>query len=247
MEEQSIVSQLPALLRYARSLTRSRYEGEALVETVLTSLLAGQTALEPSLSVRSGLLSLVHRHWIPMDVAPSSPGDLDNPLFAELSRAEAEDRAVLLLIRFEGLSVAEAARILGKSQAEVARRLVDAERRLFRQAYPRVLIVADQPEDGLDLDELLANLSCEVVGPVDISDAAAAAALEQPDLILTFVSRQNIEASVAATDGIDSHRGIPVVVLTTTNGETAGRHTAASDPLERTVIMTLINRALGRT
>lgn len=249
MDRDQIVSHLPALLRYARSLTRSRQEGEFLVETALELLANGDTRLDASMSLRSALLERVHETWIPLDGTLSAGDDKDDGLFATLSRVPPRDRAALLLVRFEGLTEAEAAKVLHVSEAEVLRRLMEAERRLFRLPHPRVLIVIDEPPEGLDLQELVTELGCEAVGPVGFAEALAAAASEKPDLMLSSATHAALTECLAAAEAISREQGIPLILLLDDPDKTSGqialeRSYIVEQPFDRTQIEGLIRRAI---
>src|SRR3546814_1435002 len=122
---------LPAALRFARGLTRSRREGEALVETTLRALLEGSARLDRDLTLPAAVFECLYRSWIPVD-APHGRHEAaagDDGIYRALSRVAPRDRAPLLLVRFEGLSAGEAAQVLHVTEAEIQRRLTRAERR----------------------------------------------------------------------------------------------------------------------
>lgn len=247
MGTQDLADHLPAALRFARGLTRSSREGEALVETTLNALLAGDAAFDPSLPLPAALLECVHRSWIPVDAPGAArPGEADAMLDA-LSRVPPSGRGALLLIRFEGLSPADAARVLGLSEAEALRRLAQAERRLLRQPNPRVLIVEEHAEAAAELQDLVVELDCEVVGPAPPAEAADLAASQRPDLILAAVSGRS---ELDVVKAIRRRRGTPAIIVTDTpppahDGGDPLDWIAAS-PFDPEAAALRINQALGR-
>src|SRR3546814_1667080 len=67
MGTEDLNSHLPAALRFARGLTRSRREGEALVETTLRALLEGSARLDRDLTLPAAVFECLYRSWIPVD------------------------------------------------------------------------------------------------------------------------------------------------------------------------------------
>src|SRR3546814_8126807 len=70
MGTEDLNSHLPADLRFARGLTRSRREGEALVETTLRALLEGSARLDRDLTLPSAGFECLYRSWLPVDSPP---------------------------------------------------------------------------------------------------------------------------------------------------------------------------------
>src|SRR3546814_12708836 len=67
MGTEDLNSHLPAALRFARGLTRSRREGEALVETTLRELLEGSARLDRDLTLPAAVFECLYRSWFPVD------------------------------------------------------------------------------------------------------------------------------------------------------------------------------------
>lgn len=253
MGTEDLGSHLPAALRFARGLTRSRLEGEALVETALQRLLDGSATFDRSLPQPLALFERVHSAWIPVDAPPEPPeqDSAENPIFTALSRVAPSDRAALLLVRFERLSVNEAARVLRAGEAEVRRRLTQAERRLLRQPHPRVLIIGEDARTAGELQDLVAGLDCEVVGPVPPRRAVGLAASQAPDLILAATTTATGQSGIEAVEAICRHRDTPVIFVTDQPERLVGRRITwrecvTGTPLDREATAAFINRALGR-
>lgn len=257
MGTEDLSSHLPAALRFARGLTRSSREGEALVETALEALLDGSTSLDRSLTLPAALFECVHRSWIPVD-APRAAQDRsdgvdgENGLYTALSRVAPPDRAALLLVRFERLSAGEAARVLHISEAETCRRLTQAERRLLRRPHPRVLIIGEDARTAGELQDLVTGLDCEVVGPVSLRRAAGLAASQSPDLILAATTSGSGESGIDAIEAIGRRRDTPVIFVTDAPDRLFGRRVTRREyltgtPLDHEAAAAQINRALGRT
>lgn len=254
MERDDVASHLPRLLRFARSLTRSQQEGEALVEATLNALLTGEVTLDRSKPLRDALLEQVHGSWIPLDRDRPNPTSSDDSLFAALSRVSPDDRGALLLVRFEGLTEAEASGVLRTSEADVVRRLTRAERRLLRLAPPRVLVVDNGDVGGevgtVDWDAMVVETGCEVVGPVGYGDAAAMMGSERPDLVVASLLGEHTEGTLATAEAIFSGRGIPLIVLSSAPEQMPSRpwidrDLIAATPVQALSLAALIRRALG--
>src|SRR3546814_12970099 len=130
MGTEDLNSHLPAALRFARGLTRSRREGEALVETTLRAPLEGSARLDRDLTLPAAVFECLYRSWIPVD-APHGRHEAaagDDGIYRALSRVAPRDRAPLLLVRFDGLSAGEAAQVLHVPAAATHGRASDRAR-----------------------------------------------------------------------------------------------------------------------
>ncbi|MFC3711126.1 sigma-70 family RNA polymerase sigma factor [Sphingoaurantiacus capsulatus] len=125
-----IVDQVPALRRYARSLTRDETAADDLVHDALLRACERHKSFRPGASLRAWLMSIVHNSFIDslrreasqkrriegaaLVAATVDPGGQEAAVrLAAVARAfnalPDEQRAVLHLVAIEGLSYAEAA------------------------------------------------------------------------------------------------------------------------------------------
>ena len=126
-------SNVPALRRYARALTRNIDRADDLVQDCIERAIARRGLFQPRGPLRPWLFTILvnlhrnslraeHRHGTPLDldavpelsVPAPQPGHL---ALAELARAietlPPDQKEALLLVTLEGLAYAEAATILG--------------------------------------------------------------------------------------------------------------------------------------
>jgi RNA polymerase sigma-70 factor, ECF subfamily len=139
---------LPALDRYARSLTRDPVAAEDLVQDTLAAALARRERYDPRRPLRQWLFAIMHNRFVDdrrrEQVARSSiagpvlPPELaGQELAAELTlvaaaveRLPLEQREALHLVVVEGMSYAEAAATLAVPIGTVMSRLARARARL---------------------------------------------------------------------------------------------------------------------
>ncbi|TNE94750.1 MAG: sigma-70 family RNA polymerase sigma factor [Rhodobacteraceae bacterium] len=141
-----IETAIPALRRYARALVRDRDGADDLVQDCLERAIArrhlwrGESELRVWLfrillnRFRDGMRSAQRRaHLVPLDAAPdpiqvaAQETQLTlREVHAAIGSLPEDQRAALLLVAVEGMTVAEAARILGVPEGTVASRVARA-------------------------------------------------------------------------------------------------------------------------
>lgn len=144
-----VVSLLPVLRRYARSLTRDEVTAQDLVHDALVSALENLGTFDTARSMQPWLLRIVHNIFIngvrreqvrqahvatPPIAAVKQPGpeaalELER-IQRDMANLPVDQRAVLHLVAVEGLSYREAADALGIPTGTVMSRLARARRRL---------------------------------------------------------------------------------------------------------------------
>jgi RNA polymerase sigma-70 factor (ECF subfamily) len=139
-----IESNVPALRRYARALTRNADRADDLVQDCIERAIRKQALWKPTGSLKSWLFRILlnlyrnelrtarrHGEHVPVEtllvepaVAPAQPGRI---ALAEMSRAidalAVEQREALLLVVLEGLSYSEAADVLAIPMGTLMSRL----------------------------------------------------------------------------------------------------------------------------
>lgn len=127
-----VVDLVPALLRYARRLTRDEHDAEDLVQETLVSAYARADTYQPGRSLRIWLFAILHNAFVSRirhnDVreryrASTAPPDVEaspqehsvrlREVAEALDRLSAEQQQVLHLVAVEGLSYQEAADAIG--------------------------------------------------------------------------------------------------------------------------------------
>lgn len=139
-----VMKELPALRRYALSLTRRPADAEDLVHDALVRALERNATYNPSGNLRGWLLSIVHNLHIDRlrseksavtrerDFAAEkpdtlAPNQIDSVRLSQVRRAfddlPEEQREAMHLVTIEGLSYEEAAKVLGVPAGTVMSRI----------------------------------------------------------------------------------------------------------------------------
>ena len=155
-----IESHIPALGRYAHALLRDRDGADDLVQDCLERAVARRHLLRADGSIRGWLFTILLNRFrdgrrrirsrpdiVPLDSAaePVRPGGQEahlalSEVHAAMGRLPEEQRAALLLVAVDGMSVAEAARAIGVPEGTVASRVARARahlRQMTAQPNPR--------------------------------------------------------------------------------------------------------------
>jgi RNA polymerase sigma-70 factor (ECF subfamily) len=151
MPAQPVVDHIPALRRYARSLTGDRWAADDLVQDTLERACSKWRLWTVGSDLRAWLFTVMHNIFINQlrtagRQAPGNIVDVDDAahelmavntdigividLQRCLLRLPPDQRAVLLLVSEEGMSYAEVAKITGVPQGTVMSRLSRARLRL---------------------------------------------------------------------------------------------------------------------
>ncbi len=119
---------------------------------------------------------------------------------------------------------------------------------------PRVLIVDDSPTETYKFKEILEKNGFDIITADNGADGVAIARQELPDVVLMDVVMPGLngfQATRQLSKNPDT-KHIPVIIVTTKDQETDrvwGRRQGATDyltkPVDETVLMETINRALG--
>lgn len=187
---------LPFARRYARALSGSQQAGDALVAACLRR---GLSALPVRLALYAGISTLTGEA-----VSAGMPASL-SPL----------QRRLLLLTSLEELALAEAAVVLGITEAQAMVETEAARQALQQATTTDVLIIEDEPLIAMDLRLLVNQSGHKVVGlAASEADAVRLARETHPGLIIADVNLG------LGGDGIDAVRRIlhdheiPVIFVT---------------------------------
>jgi RNA polymerase sigma-70 factor (ECF subfamily) len=127
-----IVSLIPRLRRFARSLTRHVHDADDLVQLALERALARLDSWQPGSRLDSWMFTIVRNAWIDevrlrtrrgdggsiealLETAAAPASGIDDALSIEraMARLPEEQRSAVLLVLVEGLPYREAAAVLG--------------------------------------------------------------------------------------------------------------------------------------
>ena len=155
-----IETHIPALRRYALALVRDRDGADDLVQDCLERAVARRHLLRADGSIRAWLFTILLNRFrdgrrrsgarpdlVPLDGAaePASPGTQEshlalNEVHAAMGRLPDDQRVALLLVAVEGMSITEAAGVLGVPEGTVSSRVARARahlRQMTGQPGPR--------------------------------------------------------------------------------------------------------------
>jgi DNA-directed RNA polymerase specialized sigma24 family protein len=206
--------QTPYLRRYARALTGSQGEGDALVQATMERLLSGALSLGRDMPMRPSLYAALHLTWLESN-RPAITAISGLVADERLQTLTPDQRAALLLVAMEGFTTSEAALILGVEDRDLADRLDCAEETLRRQLATDVLIIEDEPIIGLDLMRLTRELGHRVSGVAATRDEAVSLAEQtRPGLVLADIRLADGSSGMDAAADILKSFDIPVIFIT---------------------------------
>jgi CheY-like chemotaxis protein/DNA-directed RNA polymerase specialized sigma24 family protein len=195
----ALLAALPYARRFARALTGSQAQGDAMVAAALR---AGATPVPGPDGARLGLFAAVAR------IAMEQPEDAGAPI----SRTE---RMLLLLTALEELDLATAAAVLGIDDDLAEGMLGAARGRLRAATAARVLIIEDEAIIAMDLQHLVESAGHQVIGiAASEEDAVAIAEREQPSLVLADVNLGHGGDGASAVERILARHSTPVIFVT---------------------------------
>lgn len=215
MPSEPIIRHTPYLRRYARALTGSQAEGDALVQSTLENLLTTRIHLDRTAAMRISLFKALHDTW--RMALNGHSIDAPRKLAADrrLQRMSPEHRTVILLVLMEGCSFAEAAFILGVSEQEAHQRYAAAQKSIERQLATEVLIIEDEPVIALDLQRLVESLGHRVIGcAATHTEAVSMVKGRSPGLVLADVRLADGSSGIEAVAEILKTYDVPVVFIT---------------------------------
>lgn len=220
----SLGTHLPLLRRYARALTGSQRDGDALVGATLQALINSPEAQQVTLPARVGLYRAFTSH-ASIALSPAMPlaamaasGEETGAVAAAQTRLRVlapEARQALLLTTLEGFTQGEAAQVLGRTSDELATLVAQARAEIALQSNGRVLIIEDEALIAMDLSDIVASLGHTIVGTAATAErAVAAAASSAPNLILADIQLADGSSGIAAVRDILAKVSTPVIFIT---------------------------------
>lgn len=216
---QEIAPLLPYLRRYARALSGTQSSGDAYVRACLQALVADQSIMDTSDGVKIGLYRLFHVLWN-ATVVPPIAGDGATSIFEQtaqqrLSSMAPESRQTLLLSTLEGFSIPDTARIIDKTEDEVADLIKAAIAEIDRQTKTNVLIIEDEPLISMDLEQIVESLGHDVTSVARTAkDAIEAAKTQKPGLVLADIQLADGSSGIDAVKEILAEMSVPVIFIT---------------------------------
>lgn len=187
---------LPPARRYARALTGSQAEGDALVASALRQGLPPD--LPPRLSLYAGVTQTA-------PVREGAPG----------GSLTLRHRQLLLLTALEELTAQEAARVVDVPLDVAETELTEARQSLRDAAATDILVIEDEPIIAMDVRQLVEACGHRVIG-VAASEAQAVRLAQErrPGLILADVNLGMGGDGINAVNRIQQELKVPVVFVT---------------------------------
>jgi CheY-like chemotaxis protein len=201
LNREELMRALPYARRYARALTGSQVNGDALVADSLRDILALEAI---DLDARRAFYLIVTRRFNDgLSTSPQTPG------------LSARQRQLLLLTALEELRLEDAAPIVAMTPQQASAQLTDARERLRESAATDVLIIEDEPVIAMDIEGLVNGCGHRVVGVATTeAEAVAMAKRTRPGLILADINLgSGGDGSSAVSRIIRSHH-VPVIFVT---------------------------------
>jgi DNA-directed RNA polymerase specialized sigma24 family protein/CheY-like chemotaxis protein len=252
----SILPHLPYLRRFARSLAGRQQSGDAYVAAVLESLVADPSSFPQDEEPKVALYQVFAKFWNSVDanngVAPGIPSD-DGQTSIVDRRIEAMmpiPRQAFLLVSVEGFTPDQAARILGRTPAQIEADLDEAGREIAEQVATDILIIEDEPLIAMDLETIVTTIGHSVIGVARTKrEAAAIVAKTRPGLVLADVQLADGSSGLDAVREILERMDVPVIFITAYPEQVlTGRRPEPTflipKPFQQETVRTIISQAL---
>ncbi len=218
-----LMGHLPYLRRYARALTGTSVQGDALVTRTLEWFLESpDTGAGTDLSRGS-----LYRH---LNQLQDSSGQraaaavTPHPVEAALHALDEIDRRLYLLVNLEDLPVADAAVVLGIPPEEAVERLNHAREQVRAKLAAVILIVEDDAIIAYDLAETVRGMGHTVCGnAATMDEALALAAKHSPTLALMDIRLAEGDNGIEVARELRRQRFLPVIFVTAFPNELSKR------------------------
>ncbi|MEI6417446.1 MAG: response regulator [Sphingomonadales bacterium] len=213
----TLAPHLPGLRRYARALTGSQPQGDALVAATLAALVADQSWLPPGLPPRLALFRLFQ--LTQAEALPAAPiarqAGAASMAATRLAPLPPLARQVLLLGAMEGFSPADIAVLVDRPAAEVQALTSAALEDITRQTRSRVLIIEDEPIIALDIERIVTGIGHGITGIATTrAEAQALFAAETPGLVLADIQLRDGSSGIDAVRHILARQPVPTIFIT---------------------------------
>ncbi len=207
-----LMEHLPYLRRYARALTGTPAQGDALVTRTLEWHLGDGASTGPDLS-RGALYR--HLNLLQDKAGPSGDRSPQHPVEAALLSLEEVERRLYLLVNLEDLPVADAAAVLDLAPEVAMERLNHARERVRARLTATILIVEDDAIIAYDLAETVRGMGHTVCGnAATMDEALTLAAGHTPTLALMDIRLAEGDNGIEVARELRRQRFLPVIFVT---------------------------------
>jgi DNA-directed RNA polymerase specialized sigma24 family protein/CheY-like chemotaxis protein len=211
----ALLSVVPPLRRYASLLTGSREAADVYVQTCLERLVAAQ--LRDVADLRLHAFRTLHRCIGDAEIAlDTSPLGATGPIERGLLTLPIAQRATVLLVTVEGLSIDATASVLRRPAETVRNDLAAGRATLHADAALAVFIIEDEWLVAEQIGHVASGLGLRVCGTAARrEEALAGVAANRPALILSDVELGFGRADgLALSDEIRQRFDVPVIYVT---------------------------------
>ncbi len=246
-----IAAQLPFLRRYARALTGNQSSGDAYVAAALETLVEDPQLFDSDVEPRVAVYEVFSRIWSSVSVnREASDGAGLSPAHRTLEALAPRSRQIFLLVSVEGFSPAEAARIVGIEEDDVATAIDEIGRELASLVATDVLIIEDEPIIAMDIEALVESLGHRVAGVARTQkEAVALASQTRPGLVLADIQLADGSSGLDAVNDILAEFSVPVIFITAyperlLTGERPEPVFLISKPFQTQTVKAIVSQAL---
>lgn len=249
-----IAPHLPYLRRYARSVCGSQTTGDAYVAASLEALIADISIFPKASNDRVALYQLFVSIFSSVQVNVATdrenlPG-WERRAAYNLGAMQPNSRLAFLLTTVEEFSVAEAAEILKKSEAEIDKLIADASSEIARQVATEIMIIEDEPLIAMDIEQLVLDLGHSVTGIARThKEALELFNRTKPKMILADIQLADGSSGLDAMNEILQMTSLPVIFITAfperlLTGERPEPAFLVTKPFNPDMVKALISQAL---
>lgn len=214
MRSADIIDALPALRRYAEALLGAQDLADALVELSLEALLADQAGLGAA-APKPAMFAMFNRTH---DDVFGRADALGMAIRAAASRHRSPIllRKAVLLVGAGGLSIDEAAEVLGVPRATVAQQVAAARDRMRRAVGLTVLLIEDEAMSALSMARALRQMGHDVAVATTRREALDCEQRRRPGLIIADLLLRDGDTGLGTVREICRRRPVPIIFITGT-------------------------------
>jgi CheY-like chemotaxis protein/DNA-directed RNA polymerase specialized sigma24 family protein len=215
-----IAAHLPYLRRYARALTGSQGVGDAFVRAMLEAVMADPELMASLEGGRVPLYRAFTRVWASAQLADAPAGGTSTSEHEagaqlRLGTITPPARQALLLTTLEDFTSAQAAEIMGLTQAEIDTLAAAAVTEIDAEQKTSVLIIEDEPLIAMQLEDLVTGLGHTICGTAATRTQAREVVAEKlPGLVLADIQLADGSSGLDAVDDILGVGSVPVIFIT---------------------------------
>ncbi|AHK43490.1 putative two-component signal transduction response regulator, contains receiver domain [Ensifer adhaerens OV14] len=199
-------------------MTGSQAAGDGYVAAILEALIEDISLFPEGSNDRISLYKLFCSLFEKVSVDRTenvSPFAWEQQAAANLSLIAPAARQAFLLVSVEGFSIADAAEIMGQSQAAFSKLLTVASEDISRQVATEVLIIEDEPLIALDIEDMVTSLGHRVTGIARThKEALDLYRKTAPKMVLADIQLADGSSGIDAVNEILKDAAVPVIFIT---------------------------------